>query len=350
MNQYLNHIEFYDPQSGRTWTVDTVDKFIVGHIHGGFTFDQVLLYITHNNPSLAGITAVELEIFWHRFLMDHTKPLIANWANLRCSDPRVQAVLNRIAVLHFCSHICPICNRLRGWLWKGGTWLLNSNREKKRKEKIKTFLLFKSQSFTSPIPFLFSFLSSKFQIIKKPDSLISPTTKIFFSFTEELPPPPAFSKFPIVLWLMFYPDIFRRIFGIAEMSELFGCFAVVNISRLNRRSRFFLACQRLIYRLSNSILPVSAVISYAKEFEYQLDRRYTKKMLQSRWYKQLTGITHPRPPTNIYSCEQKLPERASSRAGSGRYNKALFFPLYLVSHYRSYRSTPTYQQCSFIVA
>lgn len=115
MNQDLNHIEFYDPQSGRAWTVDTIDKFIVGHIHCGYNFDQVLLYITYDNPSLAGIDVVELENFWHLFLMDHTKPLIAYWANLRRSDPRVQTVLNRIAVLHFCTHLCPICSRLRVW-------------------------------------------------------------------------------------------------------------------------------------------------------------------------------------------------------------------------------------------
>lgn len=95
----LNHVEFHDPQSGRTWTVKDVDEFIVSRLHGDYNLDQCLIYVTYTNVSLANITAAELERFWNNVLMNPRNPHVAYWAEIPREDPRAQMVLIRIRVL-----------------------------------------------------------------------------------------------------------------------------------------------------------------------------------------------------------------------------------------------------------
>lgn len=98
-NRDLNHVEFHDPRTGRTWTVKDVDEFVVGRLHGDYNLDQFLGYITYTNVSLANITAAELERFWNNVLMNPRNPHVAYWAAIPREDDRAQVVLNRIRVL-----------------------------------------------------------------------------------------------------------------------------------------------------------------------------------------------------------------------------------------------------------
>lgn len=84
--------------SGRTWTANAIEELIVGRKHGDHNFNQILLYITYNNVSLAGITVAELELFWNNVLM-HDRSRIDYWENMHRGDPRLQGVLNRINTL-----------------------------------------------------------------------------------------------------------------------------------------------------------------------------------------------------------------------------------------------------------
>ena len=93
-----DHVEFEYP-NGHKWTTNTIDEFIVGRLHGGYDINQILLYITFNNLSLANITIAELESFWSQELKDPKNLHISYWENMKLNDPRVQTVLKRIETL-----------------------------------------------------------------------------------------------------------------------------------------------------------------------------------------------------------------------------------------------------------
>lgn len=83
--------------NGRTWAVSTIDEFIVGRIYGGYNINQILLYITHNNVSLATITVDELDNLWSNVLQNPTNIHYVYWTSMQPEDPRVQAVLDNIS-------------------------------------------------------------------------------------------------------------------------------------------------------------------------------------------------------------------------------------------------------------
>lgn len=88
--------EFHNLQTGRHWTLDSIDELIVGRMYGGYDITQILRYVTSNNASLAGITAAELDVFWNNVLMDPTTPHMVHWMRMDRNGPEVQAVLDRI--------------------------------------------------------------------------------------------------------------------------------------------------------------------------------------------------------------------------------------------------------------
>lgn len=91
---------FHNPHNGRAWTANTIDEFVVGRIHGRYSMDQICLYITYNNMSLANITVDELERFWNNTLMMvKDTPQITFWSTKTREDEMVQRVLQRITNL-----------------------------------------------------------------------------------------------------------------------------------------------------------------------------------------------------------------------------------------------------------
>lgn len=82
--------------NGRLWTVNAVDEFIVGRVHGGYDINDILLYITYDNTNLGGIIVAELESFWYDVLEDPNAPRLSNWARRNRGDPSVRKVLNSI--------------------------------------------------------------------------------------------------------------------------------------------------------------------------------------------------------------------------------------------------------------
>lgn len=81
---------------GRTWPANAIEEFIVGHVHGGYDFNQILLYITYNNVSLVGLTLADLESLWN-VLEDSTNFHIAHWRDIHHEDPKVHIMLDRIS-------------------------------------------------------------------------------------------------------------------------------------------------------------------------------------------------------------------------------------------------------------
>lgn len=90
------HVVFADHRTGRTWTANTIDEFIVGRIYGGYDLNQIQLYLTYNNSSLVGITVNELDDFWNTELAHPDRTLISYWTLREIEDPQVQRVLNMV--------------------------------------------------------------------------------------------------------------------------------------------------------------------------------------------------------------------------------------------------------------
>lgn len=99
MERNPDYVNFYEPRNGHTWYTKTCDDFIVGRLHGHYTIEQCLLYITYTNQTLANLTAAELETFWNVDLMNPRYQHVCYWAEIHPEDPRVQEVLNRIRAL-----------------------------------------------------------------------------------------------------------------------------------------------------------------------------------------------------------------------------------------------------------
>lgn len=93
-----NHVEFQSLPKGYKWTLNTVDEYIVGRIHGGWSTDEILRYIPYSHESLFKITAAELESFWNDILA-LCGSRVAFWEAKNHQHPEVQRVLNRIRAL-----------------------------------------------------------------------------------------------------------------------------------------------------------------------------------------------------------------------------------------------------------
>lgn len=94
---YSNELDVkFANYNGRLWTVNAVDEFIVGRVHGGYDVNDILLYITYNHVNLAGINVAELESFWDNVLEDPNAPRLSYWAKKNRGDPEVRKVLNSI--------------------------------------------------------------------------------------------------------------------------------------------------------------------------------------------------------------------------------------------------------------
>lgn len=99
MNRERNFVEFWDPNTGRIWTANAVDEFIVGKVHGRYDMKTILRYITYTYTSLTSMDLEELQEFWDETLMTSTKLHYAHWATTPRDDPKVQKVLNRVSTL-----------------------------------------------------------------------------------------------------------------------------------------------------------------------------------------------------------------------------------------------------------
>lgn len=95
MSQHGERIIFVSA-NGRPFSQNIVDEIIVGRIFGNCRLEDIVLYITHNNMAMAGITVDELDDFWNFIVLNHANPHLGNWADLQLEDPRVQVVLGRL--------------------------------------------------------------------------------------------------------------------------------------------------------------------------------------------------------------------------------------------------------------
>lgn len=120
MNTNRTYVVFEDDRTGRSWTANAIDEFIVGRIYGGYDLNQIQLYLTFNNSSLVGITPNELDDFWNTELVDPNRTLIAYWTLREIADPEVQRVLNRVNLY---------LGQAQSLVYEGRQWISNAVNE-----------------------------------------------------------------------------------------------------------------------------------------------------------------------------------------------------------------------------
>lgn len=99
MNRERNFVEIYDPNTGRAWTANAIDEFVVGKLHGGYDMNTILRYIRYTYVGLTSMTIDELQAFWDSTLATSTNRNVYVWMILEREHPEVQKVLRRISTL-----------------------------------------------------------------------------------------------------------------------------------------------------------------------------------------------------------------------------------------------------------
>lgn len=87
-------LKLYDISTGRTWSREALDHFVVGRIHGDYGWDRLCVLLGRAHQNFTGVTIIELQGFWNTVLPNTN---ILHWWNSKATKGvQVQVVLEDI--------------------------------------------------------------------------------------------------------------------------------------------------------------------------------------------------------------------------------------------------------------